>query len=377
MKKRSQRIGPRAHKTATDPHLIPLAPPVTRDSTSIASVSAGMPIPAITRVKTFSEDEWEDFIAEWATCLTSIYHKVFRCGGAGDMGRDVVAHTAEPAEGKAWDNYQCKHYDHPLMPSDIWTELGKLAYYTHIGVFSIPRMYYFVAPQDVGTTLARLIERPEELRNGLIQNWPRYCLSKIRNSTTELTAALKSHISSFPFDRVTFIPTLKVIEQHQQTRWHVQRFGGGLPDRPRPPKVAPAGIGHNELKYVSQLLAAYSESQGVTITESDVPDHPTLHRHFLLSRASFYSAEALSSFSRAWLPPGEFQRLQEEIENGVQETYMDQYVDGFEKVKAVTKAAVNLPLTDHALLPVMEPPDKRGICHQLVEADRMKWVEHG
>jgi hypothetical protein len=38
------------------------------------------------------EDEWEEFILEWvdALRLNQQYSEVHRCGGKGDMGRDII-----------------------------------------------------------------------------------------------------------------------------------------------------------------------------------------------------------------------------------------------------------------------------------------------
>ena len=46
---------------------------------------------------------------------------------------DVIGIVEE--DGAVWDNYQCKHYEKPLTPSDVWVELGKLCYYTMVGEY--------------------------------------------------------------------------------------------------------------------------------------------------------------------------------------------------------------------------------------------------
>ena len=114
--------------------------------------AAGPAIPDLERLRIMSPIEWEDFILEWAHSLKSKYQLVEKCGGAGDMGRDVVAYQTN-GQTDPWDNYQCKHYDHPLLPSDVWCELGKLCYYTHVGEYTLPHAYYFVSPQGAGNKL--------------------------------------------------------------------------------------------------------------------------------------------------------------------------------------------------------------------------------
>lgn len=349
-------------------------PEIAKDS-RIDRVFPGQPIPPLVRVRTFSPNDWEEFICEWATSLKLTYHTVMRCGGAGDMGRDVVGYIEKPSLNATWVNYQCKHYDHPLHPSDVWLELGKLAYYTSQSHFTIPREYYLICPHDVGTSVMRMLGNAEKLREGVIENWDRKCRTGItKERQIPLSGKLLKHVKQFPFEIVSTIPVLKIIEQHRETPWYVHRFGGGLPDRPKhesPPNV----IRSEEIRYVSELLTAYSDHVGQLIDNSTLEMHPKLKRHFVLSRASFYSAEALKSFSRDHLPENEYGRLQNEIYDGVQETYIDVHEDSYRKILEVTKAAISIEITDHPLLPVIQPPDRRGICHQLVEMKMLTWSD--
>lgn len=124
-----------------------LAEPV---ATGVAPLqtSTGTLIPAIEHLRIFSPSQWEDFVLEWAHSIKARYPRVERCGGAGDLGRDVVAFVTAGQQGP-WHNYQCKHYNAPLQPNQIILELGKLCYYAHQGLFTVPDAYYFVAPQGL------------------------------------------------------------------------------------------------------------------------------------------------------------------------------------------------------------------------------------
>ena len=66
-------------------------------------VASGQPVHPEDRIKLFSDNEWERFVQEWVDSLRDEYDLVERCGGAGDMGRDVIA-TIKDGNG-AWDNY--------------------------------------------------------------------------------------------------------------------------------------------------------------------------------------------------------------------------------------------------------------------------------
>jgi hypothetical protein len=267
----------------------PLPAPPPPAAVSSATVATGLLIPAIDRIKIFSDTQWEEFILEWADSLSGVYQRVDRCGGAGDKGRDVIGVCPD---GVTWDNYQCKHYAQSLKPTGIWIELAKLAYYTHLGEYTCPRRYVFVAPQGAGTTLSNLLKKPQELRTGLIDNWDKYCRKSITTkSDVPLDGSLLKHVQALDFKMFEAAPVLRIIDQHAKTRWHVARFGGGLPARPAPasPPTQPA---NSEAVYVRHLLDAYADHVGRGVSSPpDLQSEPELHEHFGDCRLEFYSAE--------------------------------------------------------------------------------------
>lgn len=337
-------------------------------------VVSGQPIPAIERIKLFSDTQWEEFVLEWADSLRSTYSRVERCGGSGDLGRDVVATCADNEE--QWENFQCKHYRNPITPSDIWVELGKLVYYTHQGRFSYPRKYYFVAPQGVGTKLANLLKKPDSLREELVKNWGKHCSQDITSTTAiNLEGDLKRHLEALDFSIFSSIPPLRLIDEHARTRWHVARFGGGLPNRPdaETPPTTPTEL---EAGYVRKLLEAYGDHLGRDVAEiDDVAGETNLKEHFGDSRIEFYSAESLRAFSRDTLPPGEFEKLQDEVHAGIRDEIRADHQDGYRRVVAVVKIARTLQLTSHALHSRISVRDHGGICHQLANDDKIGWVK--
>jgi len=54
-------------------------------------VALGLLAHPVERVRLFSPSQWECFVQEWGDSLRDEYELVERCGGAGDMGRDVIA----------------------------------------------------------------------------------------------------------------------------------------------------------------------------------------------------------------------------------------------------------------------------------------------
>jgi len=291
------------------------------------------------------------------------------------MGRDVIGILNEDDE-SVWDNYQCKHYDHPLRPGDIWNELGKLVYYTHCGEFSFPRGYRFVAPEGVGSTLLKLLGKPDELRTRLIAEWDAKCKTSIKKSQEiPLEGDLRDHLNTLDFSVFGYVPPLTLLDQHRTTSWHVARFGGGLPDRPEvtSPPADPVGI---ETVYLRKLFDAYSESRGQAVASvDDIQDDDDLVGHYGDARKEFYSAESLRSFSRDTLPVGSFGELQDEILSGVRDVLRGDHENGYRRLVAVVGTARALQLTSHPLVPRMHTRDRGGVCHQLAnDRDDVRWV---
>lgn len=337
-------------------------------------VAAGLPIPPIERIRIFSGGQWEDFVLEWADSLRDRYGTVERCGGAGDMGRDIIAF--DNASPLIWDNYQCKHYKSGLAPGDIWLELGKLVYYTHIEEYTFPRKYFFVAPQGAGTKLSNLLRDPDKLKAQLIDNWEKHCKNGVTSTAVvELNTNLRAYLDGLDFSIFEAVPPLRIIDQHAKTRWYATRFGGGLPVRPKV-LAPPATLAAHEVRYVRSLLDAYGDHLKCAVpTVADLGIHIDVREHFNDARLEFYSAEALRVFSRDTLPPGAFEELQKEMHGGIKDEMRGAHPDGYRRVLSVVKTAKLLPITDHALMGRLTTHDRGGICHQLANDGKVEWVK--
>lgn len=326
-------------------------------------------------VSAYEAGQWEEFIQEWMQGLRSEYVDVQRFSGAGDKGRDVVGFVSHPASSSQWDNYQCKHYKAPLRPSDIFVELGKLCYFTHIGDYSIPRKYRFVAPHDVGPKLKDLLLKPNELRKELINHWNENCEANITDTQTlPLTGALLDHVSRFDFSIVGYSPLVAVIEQHMKTPFWATRFRTAPATRPRALEP-PSQLAAHEARYVQQLLDAYSDAEKRQIHDlHELESIPKYHSHLKRSRQWFFQAEALDRFSRDNYPVGEFEKVKQQIYDGVVDTAEQEHAHGFDRVCATTSRAAILVLGNSELASFAEIADKQGLCHHLANEDKLKWV---
>ena len=272
-------------------------------------------------VSAYDAGQWEEFIQEWAQGLKFEYTQVQRFSGAGDKGRDVVGFLGVPGSSCQWDNYQCKHYKQPLKPSDIWVELGKLCHFTFIGDYTVPRKYRLVAPHDVGPKLKDLLLKPDEFRKELEANWGEHCAGAITDTKQiPLDGALIEYVDRFDFSIVGYSPLVEVIEQHMSTPFWTTRFR--FTPSPRPPaQVPPAQLAAHEARYVQKLLDAYGDVEKRTISGlSELEKTPRYNEHLKRSRQWFFQAEALDRFSRDNYPTGEFEKVKQQVFDGVIDT---------------------------------------------------------
>lgn len=339
-----------------------------------SKVQFGRTIPPQQQVLLYSFDEWEEFIYEWVHSQRAKYLSVQRFAGANDMGIDVAGLTDKKALHGIWDNFQCKHYDKALTPSMVSVEIAKILWHSFNKQFVPPRKYYFIAPRGCGTSLTRLLGNPVALRDYVIKNWDKQCSEGItQKQTIALDGAFKAYTEAFDFSIFSSRTLLEVIDEHRATRYHVIRFGGGLPDRPAvlPPPVM---LDTKESQYVQQLFDAYSDHIKLDITSlTDLCARQDLIEHFHRQREFFYYAEALRNFARDTVPEGTFEDLQSEVHAGVIEVEEAQHQDAYVRVNAVTHVAGILPPTSNALISVVKIQDKKGICHQLANDGRLHW----
>lgn len=202
----------------TDEDMRPVAPRPSSTTLPSDYVVTGVPISKQVRVTTFSAEEWEEFIEEWCGSLNNFYHLTRRHSGAGDMGIDVAGYLSDAGLNGEWDNYQCKHYDKPLSPAMMWLEFGKVIYYSFKTEYLPPRKYYFVAPRGVGTTLANLMNKPEELKNRLHEQWDSKCKNEItKTASIPLTGELLEWFEQFDFSIFSYKTVRELIEGHERT----------------------------------------------------------------------------------------------------------------------------------------------------------------
>lgn len=369
-----------------EPSFVEINPDAASTVTTAAQISSGIPVPKVRLLQVFSATDWEAFTEEWLMFhkQRGTYHSVRRCSGPGDLGLDVVAFTGPGGFAEPWDSFQCKHYDHPLTPVDVYGEIGKIIYHSfrRTPPFNqaqrLPRRHDFVAPKGVGIKLGRLLKDPARLRDEVRNVWEKYCAPAIgKDVDTELSGALLEYFEEFDFSIFGDRTGPELIQDHAQTPFHASRFGGGLPPRGAVP-APPAEPATEESPYLRKLLDAYSDHTGTSFaTQADLESWADLRQHYDRQRVLFYHAEALRNFARDRLPPGAFDSLQDDVFYGVVEVCGADYASGLDRLRATITAAGSLDLSGNALGGVTHVPDKQGVCHQLANDDRLNWTNHG
>ncbi|HAS3626200.1 restriction endonuclease [Vibrio cholerae] len=329
----------------------------------------GTPVSPLDRMRIMDDGTWEDFTLELVSYWKTQYDKVVRCGGGGDLGRDIIAYS-----GDEWENFQCKHYGKKLSVADAILEIGKVLFYSYRGDYSWPRKFYFVSPEGNSNDLMKMLRSPENIKKELLERWDTTCKKKItKTQEVPLESEFKDYVLNTDFEIFDDIPPMMLLDLHSKTRFYDFRFGHTTRVRPRVPK-APTTVEAHEKLYLHELLDAFSEVSGKQINLSNVTDDFDYNSEFRSARNNYFSADALEKFSRDWLPNG-FEDLKDECYEAISPTFRQKHSDGYEKYLKTSEAAVNINYTSHPLVHYIKTQDKKGLCHHLVNDQIIRWVK--
>jgi ABC-3C protein len=325
------------------------------------------------RLLALDDAELEHFVRDWVALKKNDYFEVKPYSGPQDLGRDVVGFLTKKRHEGPWHNYQCKQYTRRRLPlGNGLAELGKILYHAHTGAFTTPAGYHFVAPYGVSRDLEGLIDKPESLREALIDGWDQYCgTSIVRGKTIPLDAKLRALIEGYDFSLVTRI-SLEEMLAVENVLLVLHRHLGSDPG-PAPQTPAPEKVQEKELGYITELMGAYGARDGVTYNgHEDIASHAEHGEHFKRQRERFFDADGFKRFYRDNTAKETLPALEKDIHNGIIETRNLHYEDALRRHDAVMQEAGKLvlsaPLGPHARVTV-----KQGYCHHLVNDGKMTW----
>ena len=149
----------------------------------------------------------------------------------------------------------------------------------------------------------------------------------------------------------------------------------------KPELYFPHNIRKHEL-FVNQLYAAYAQKTGRKVSKRNDVARVGYEEHFDTQRKWYYYAETIRREirdSRKRKEEDGFKTLKDEVEAGIyHETHIKKYNDPVERINEVTERARDVDVslsTQHLLNNWIGPAEKMGVCHMLVNEDRLYWVE--
>lgn len=335
-------------------------------------ITLGPPVPKHKRLELLDPDTWEEIALElvhhhWKR----LFHKVVKCGGAGDMGRDVIAYN----EDGSWVNYQCKYYGKKLPLRDALLEIGKLVYYSLKGEYTIPKEYYFIAPKGASLSLIQHLMDTDKLKEELLARWDGICKKNItRKEDIPLDDGLQKYIKDIDFNIFDHIPPLDIIDLHSTTPHHAMRFGDDRKERPVPP-TPPQSPTSEEFGYTSELLKAFSDKENQSIDAENLPNFSQYRREYESARKNYYCAEGLEKFSRDWLTDKTFKDLLDECYEVISPVVLIDHPNGFDRYLKASGQAAMSNFAQHPLHHYIQVKDKKGMCHHLANEGTVKWVK--
>ena len=144
----------------------------------------------------------------------------------------------------------------------------------------------------------------------------------------------------------------------------------------------PPEIQDHEIRYVQELYRVYSEvSSEEYARPEDLDSKPRLRRNFDQQRKDYYKAETIRRELRDTICLDEsegFAILKEEMFDGVITTSDKFYATGFDRMTAVMEHATGVELSRNLqdrMLDWVGPGEKKGVCHMLVNDQRLTWIE--
>lgn len=151
---------------------------------------------------------------------------------------------------------------------------------------------------------------------------------------------------------------------------------------PHPEALTPPDdLTEDELPYVSELLAAYANAEGLDeLTKEELETYLKYKKNFQRQRKDYYAAESVRRGTREAFgesDPDQFETLKNETHDGIIEVHERDYAHGFDRLNAVMSQAAITPISKCALRETdwIGNSEKKGVCHFLVNDGRIKWVD--
>jgi hypothetical protein len=220
--------------------------------------------------------------------------------------------------------------------------------------------------------LRRLISKPTEFKETLINTWDKHCADEIsKGMHIALDDALRASINAWDFSLIRALSVDDLLDDPASKPVMVKWFGQD--PGPAPQGIVPSEVEAREMPYVRQLLDAYGDRDNCTFAgHAAVKDHTEHGPHLDMQRERFFDADAFSRFYRDNTMNEEIDTLRRDSLHGVVEVHRANHNDSLARVDAVMTQAANIrpsgALSRYARVPV-----KQGICHHFANEGQLVW----
>lgn len=331
----------------------------------------------IQQVFYWTPDQWEQFTCEWVRMRRDElgYLGVEILGGTNDRGADVVAFMSDQRLNGVWHCYQCKHYAADLTLDDALPEMIKPFVATLETSRTLPARYTFVAPR-IHPRLKDMVLTPAELKKRFLA----YLAGRtkpVAALSPQTRAAVRELAERTDFSMFWTVNLDEVLEVYSRSPLFASRFN--LPPTGEPRKLLPPPVPQvNEARYLQQLLDVYQERFGADIeTVQDAFEHPSSGQHLGRQRVAFFDAESLRMYARESVPGDTYKELQEDVLTNLVEVADIDYPSGWDRLQQVLQASGQLNPTGSPLLNHFRNSQRKGMCHQLANDDKLTWCKGG
>lgn len=136
----------------------------------------------------------------------------------------------------------------------------------------------------------------------------------------------------------------------------------------------------DESKYINELFLAYGEAEQIdNFSEKHLTDCPEYHEDLKDRRIDYFAAETIRRAVQEIDATNQFDILKEETLSGVKDTMRKRHENGYERMLSVMETAAQLPTPQSYFLGIssswINAKIKKGVCHHLVNDNKLKWVK--
>lgn len=173
------------------------------------------------------------------------------------------------------------------------------------------------------------------------------------------------------------VPLSSISFDAQDNKLHISSLTVSLPE-----SIAPKNIRNDEFKYLNALCQAYSDRLGMTISIDNIDSCPKKRfRNDFKDERNYYNSvqSRIRGVREIFSDVDEqYDVLKKEAYEGIKETYLDDYPDGFKRLMEVLKKITSTSLNRSQLvkLDIIGNAERKGLCHVLVNDGYIKsWVD--